>query len=378
LYQVLLLLPEIKDTLIVSASGFWDSGKYSVLRMFDVVSNIIMPIVLLPIGVMLVLTAENMLEAVLSSTAVLFIPTLDNDIINLMGESDGDTVKKYIAQETIHEIADHFFQFQIALEESDGFGDLESCLYGSTTLDAGNMQDTQRRLTQSVTTLAMSGREIEEPVLLDLAITGEDVLLRCVVFDAFSTTRSLLHLHKTSFPHSSSSSATTPLKSTRTREIFAEIPRQSYQEVFFSESKIISTSSLFTKMEYIIEDQPPYALVYLKLWRLGGESDSHTVEYRTKRHREVLPVRRLEPGCFIITNIIITDCIDTLRLCWSPTAAELLRAINYYTIFSCDDAAERAMRGDKTTTKFHKGSKGKRRRTSDVLSHCAHSQSVYH
>lgn len=110
IYQFLLLLPEVRDTLAVGSSGFWDSGSYSLLRFFDIVSNIIMPVILLPIGIMLVLTADNLLEAVLSSTAVLFIPTLDNDIINLMGESDQDTVKKHVAQESIHEIADHFFR----------------------------------------------------------------------------------------------------------------------------------------------------------------------------------------------------------------------------------------------------------------------------
>lgn len=109
-YQFLLLLPEVRDTVALSSSGFWKGKDYCMLRIFDVVANIIMPVVLLPIGIMLVLTAENLLEAVLSSTAVLFIPTLDNDIINLMGESDKDIVKKFIAQESIHEIADHFFR----------------------------------------------------------------------------------------------------------------------------------------------------------------------------------------------------------------------------------------------------------------------------
>jgi hypothetical protein len=363
IYQVLLLLPEIRDTMAVGSSGFWGASSYSLLRFFDVVSNIVMPVVLLPIGVLLVLTADNLLEAVLSSTAVLFIPTLDNDIIDLMGASDNDIVKKHVAQETIHQIADHFFRFQIAFEESDGFADLEHN-YGSTIGNRVTVARLQITEGLTVSTARMKEVEIAEPTLVDLAITGQDALLKCVVFDAFSTTRSLQHLHAGS---AASSRATTPLmKAVRGgRDGFSEIPRDSYHEVFFSEAAVVSTSSLFTRMEYKIDDKAPYAILYLKLWRLGGSGN--TVEYRTKRYSDLYPTRRIEPGCFIITNIAITDCIDTLRLCWAPTAPALLQALNYYTIFSCDDAAEYALRNDETTLPYARGRPPATRRTSALL-----------
>lgn len=387
-YQMLLLMPEVRDTLALGASGFWDCGRYSVLRFFDVVSNIVMPLVLLPIGVMLVLTSENLLEAVLSSTAVLFIPTLDNDIISLMGGADRDTVKKHVVQETIHDIADHFFRFQIAFEESDGFADLEGGGggYGSTACGCeGSSVTPDRRLLED------EAAELSaEPVLVDLVITGQDALLKCVVFDAFSTTRSLAHLHAASqsrklvlqdrsssststsnsntYSHLQRSTAgfTTPIKCNRTREGFSEIPRDSYHEVFFSESAVVSTSSLFTHMEYKIDDQAPYSILYLKLWRLGGHPLHNTVEYRTKRYSDLYPTRRIEPGCFVITNIAITDCIDTLRLCWAPTAPALLQALNYYTIFKCDDAADGVLRRDKTTRVYAKNAVRSQRRRSTL------------
>lgn len=373
-YQVLLLLPEIKDTIEVGSSGFWNTGKYSVLRFYDYMANIVMPIILLPIGVMLVMTAENLLEAVLSSTAVLFIPTLDNDIINLMGESDSDTVKKYIAQEAIHQIADHFFRFQIAFEQSDGFSDLSSRQYGAATVSGFGKRlgvDSKRcehgELSVLVPTTVMEQVEVEEPCLVDMAITGAGALLRCVVFDAFCTSRSLSHLRKLTPSQSGSS---TPLKAGRVRDGFSEIPRDSYHEVFFSEAAVVSTSSLFTRMEYKIEDKAPYAILYLKLWRLGGVPGHDTVEYRTKRYSDLYPTHRVEPGCFIITNIAITDCIDVLRLCWAPTAPELLKALGYYTIFQCDDAAEHALANDKTTAAYAQGRPKAMRRQSNLLTPC--------
>jgi hypothetical protein len=370
-YQVLLMLPEVKDTLAVGTSGFWDGGRYSLLRFFDIVSNVVMPIILLPIGIMLVLTADSLLEAVLSSTAVLFIPTLDNEIINLMGASDEDTVKKYIAQETIHEIADHFFRFQIAFEETDGFSDLEHNYYGSTLANRVNMGRLREEMDLTVSTTVMVEKDVEEPTLVDMAITGQDALLKCVVFDAFSTTRSLQHLHGAA-AGATTVTAATPIKSKRTRDGFSEIPRDSYHEVFFSESTIVSTSSIFTKMEYKIDDKAPYAVLYLKLWRLGGDAAHNTVEYRTKRYSELYPTHRIEPGCFIITNIAITDCIDTLRLCWAPTAPGLLKALQFYTIFSCDDAAEGALQRDVTTTHFHGYRAATPRRKVSLLSDTAH------
>jgi hypothetical protein len=363
-YQVLLLLPEIRDTLEVNRSGFWKGNEYSVLRFFDVMANVIMPIVLLPIGVLLVMTADNLLEAVLSSTAVLFIPSLDNDIINLMGESDGDTVKKYVAQKTIHDVADHFFLFQIAYEETDGFGDIEQNTYGSTIADRIDSHRMGVHNSSSVSAAIMEEALIEDPCLVDLAVTGAEALSKCVVFEAFCTTRTLHHLHKAS---PALSGVTTPLKGGRTRDGFSEIPRDAYQEVFFSEAVVVSQSSLFTRMEYKIDDKAPYAILYLKLWRLGGAPGSNTVEYRTKRYSDLYPSHRIEPGCFVITNIAITDCIDTLRICWAPTAPDLLKALNYYTIFNCDDGAEQALKNDQTTLAYARGRPSATRRRSNLF-----------
>eukprot|EP01032_Pedospumella_encystans_P007853 gene7853-9364_t len=377
-YQLLLLLPEVRDTLAVGRSGFWDSDKRSLLRFFDVLSNIIMPIILLPIGTMLVLTAENMLEAVLSSTAVLFIPTLDNDIINLMGKNDVDVVKKHIAQESLHQIADHFFRFQIEFEDHDPFGDLEQS-YGSISSDTysrypdgtTNPYQLQISIPPSNTinsrllmnhrsghthsgltfcTNSMTESPITEPMLSDMVITGADALLKCVVFDAFCTTRSLDHLNHRAV--SVKNGRWTPKSGLA--EGFSELPRDSYHEVFFSEARLVSTSSLFTHMEYKIDTVAPYSIVYMKLWRLGGDASRDTVEYRTKSYSDKYPTQTLEPGCFIITNLVITDCIDTLRICWSPTAQLLLNALSYYTLFDCDDAAIGALKRDTNTAETDK------------------------
>ncbi len=377
-YQLLLLLPEVRDTLAVGRSGFWDSDKRSLLRFFDVLSNIIMPLILLPIGTMLVLTAENMLEAVLSSTAVLFIPTLDNDIINLMGKNDVDVVKKHIAQESLHQIADHFFRFQIEFEDHDPFGDLEQN-YGSLNSDSysrypdgtTNPYQLQVSIPPSTNvnsrllmnrraghthsgltfcTHSMTESPITEPMLSDIVITGADALLKCVVFDAFCTTRSLDHLNHRAV--SVKSGRWTPKSGLV--EGFSELPRDSYHEVFFSEAHLVSTSSLFTHMEYKIDTVAPYAIVYMKLWRLGGDANRDTVEYRTKSYSDKYPTHTIEPGCFIITNLVITDCIDTLRICWSPTAQILLNALSYYTLFDCDDAAIGALKHDTSTAEADK------------------------
>lgn len=273
-------------------------------------------------------------------------------------------------------------RFQIAFEESDGFADLET----------GNIRSNNRvgaphcrhGLPLTVPTTTMEETEISEPVLVDMVLTGANALLRCVVFDAFCTTRSLEHLHSSnnSVAHAVSDSATTPLKGggkwrngskSRKKEGFSEIPRDSYHEVFFSESSIISPNALFTRMEYKIDDKAPYPILYLKLWRLGGHPQSNTVEYRTKRYSDLYPTHRLEPGCFIITNIAITDCIDTLRLCWAPTAKGLMKAMEYYTIFDSDDAAESAMQSDTVTPLYRTPSTivVPTRRTS-LLSHQTH------
>lgn len=386
-YQLLLLLPEVRDTMAVGRSGFWDSQKYSILRFFDVLSNIIMPIILLPIGVMLVLTAENMLEAVLSSTAVLFIPTLDNDIINLMGKSDVDVVKKHIAQESLHQIADHFFRFQIEFEDHDHLNDVEQN-YGSLNLSSANYSrypdgttnpyqlqintpasnnpnHVNSRLLMNHRTAcnnntgltfctnSMIESPITEPMLSDIVITGTDALLKCVVFDAFCTTRSLDHLNHRVV--SVKSGLRTPKSGlSGPREGFSELPRDSYHEVFFSEARLVSTSSLFTHMEYKIDTVAPYSIVYMKLWRLGGDAIRDTVEYRTKSYSDKFPTYTIEPGCFIITNLVITDCIDTLRICWSPTAMLLLHALSYYTLFDCDDAALGALKHDTSTEEHDK------------------------
>jgi hypothetical protein len=259
---------------------------------------------------------------VLSSTAVLFIPTLDNDIIGLMGESDSDVVKKHVAQETIHEFADHFFQFQnsYALEEgAEGeYGDLE----GGPHMTPGN----NRPLVMAISCPPEDYREvlIEEPTLCDLALTGEDVLLSCTVFDAFCNVRKV--------------QPSRTFGSRKHRSL-----GESFQEVFFAESQLVSPNSLFTHLEYMIEEIEPYAILYLKMWRLGGGRDN-TVEYRTKRYSDSYPIRRIESGCFIVTNISITDCVDTLRLCWSPSPQRLLQAFDFYTVFNYDEAAERLMK----------------------------------
>jgi len=86
---------------------------FSILMVMDVIVNFILPLVLAYHGFFLILYEKNFLSAVLNTTALLFIPEIDDQLPNILGYREDDIIRNFLIAESMKDF-DVFSKMQTA------------------------------------------------------------------------------------------------------------------------------------------------------------------------------------------------------------------------------------------------------------------------
>jgi hypothetical protein len=86
----------------VYSSKFWDGSR--LLVSIDFLVNMATPVLLMPAGFFLIATSGEFMDAVLNSTALLFIPLLDDELPALLGMDARAIVQSYILRKSVDQL----------------------------------------------------------------------------------------------------------------------------------------------------------------------------------------------------------------------------------------------------------------------------------
>mmetsp|Transcript_34272 Transcript_34272/g.114403 ORF Transcript_34272/g.114403 Transcript_34272/m.114403 type:complete len:531 (+) Transcript_34272:35-1627(+) len=101
-FSVLYVDATITKHRAISRTPFW--GRWSTLRLCDLMANVVIPLVLLPVGFLLIVQSEGYVDAVLNATALLFIPALDDELPRLAGIDVQSVIQNFLVAVAIKEL----------------------------------------------------------------------------------------------------------------------------------------------------------------------------------------------------------------------------------------------------------------------------------
>jgi len=95
LYSIVVAVPEIGATM----EAFKIYGRLGPLQMIDFIVNVVIPIVLVISGFVLIVEEKDFITAVLNTTALLFIPEIDDVLPKLIGYDSNAIVENHLIKE---------------------------------------------------------------------------------------------------------------------------------------------------------------------------------------------------------------------------------------------------------------------------------------
>jgi len=114
-YSIMVALSTISETLLACKILFKEVGT---LILMDLIVNVILPLLLAYYGFLLILSEVSFIDAVLNTTALLFIPEIDDQLPQILGYSDDDIVKNFLINESMKDF-DKVTAIDIKLEEKE-------------------------------------------------------------------------------------------------------------------------------------------------------------------------------------------------------------------------------------------------------------------
>lgn len=97
LHSLMIAVPNLKESVI----AYQVFGKFGPLQMMDLLMSAIIPLVLTVAGFLVIYLEESFIEGVLNSTALLFIPEIDDQLPFILGLRTEEIVKNFLVAESI-------------------------------------------------------------------------------------------------------------------------------------------------------------------------------------------------------------------------------------------------------------------------------------
>ena len=280
-------------------------GKLGPLQMIDFVVNVITPLLIIFVGFWLVSSQDNFVDAVIMTTALLFIPEIDDQLPGLLGFDRDALIEMYLVREA--KIA---YNHDILKNTNDGIQNdnpdlLRICSIKNTT------QNSQRKLSKM-------GMEFS-----DYFITNPE--------------------------QGADASPGTYQPSGNGLKIFsADYDPTGGHEI--SPAKVISEDCLIETIEWRhAQEDNDGPIVWLKLVKMNGDVilkdyiSQHNL-HGIGKSASIGETHRLQ-GFYMITDLVMeTFSITTLRLCGSKRASDFLDAIKYYSLWDITREAKSSLK----------------------------------
>uniref|UniRef100_A0A6S8YY72 Uncharacterized protein n=1 Tax=Chaetoceros debilis TaxID=122233 RepID=A0A6S8YY72_9STRA len=263
-------------------------GGYGPLQMIDFIVNVVMPLVLVVIGWYLVSIQDNYIDAVIMTTALLFISEIDDQLPALVGLNKEVIVVNYLIREA--KIDYNAYQ-GFSVEDIDNMigSDVKK---SARNLFGGGMQQSTKS--------------------------------RGVDFNDFFITNSIDDHENTMYKPFS-------------------VIRSDYGHEL-DPSDFISHECLLQSVEWRYTDTSKIkpTLSYLRLVKMTGSVVE--IDFSNGKRGESF---RMD-GAFIITHFVTSSTyISTLRLCGSESCSSLLKALDYYSLWELSSDARSMLKKGK-------------------------------
>lgn len=294
IYSLILIRPAVGEV----SGGFSVFGTIGLIQVMDFLINAIVPFILLIMGFFVIVAEDTLIEAVLNSAALLFIPEIDDRFPGLIGLNEKNVVENFLIGEAQLDY-DLYLKYyprrlsQRMLSRLDDSIGVEFSDYYITNVSEGGSSPSKGILYQPYQVKIQAdgeGAQIEPSSYI-----SEATLVRKVTWRFTNT-----------YPHTSK-------------------PRVGYLKVEMLTGQTVEIKK---------EDSKKY----------NGDGDQiSSTAYELK-------------GVFIITNFEMSTHILSLRLCGSRNAESFTKAIEYYSLWQISKSAKTLLRRSKSknTKKRHK------------------------
>jgi hypothetical protein len=292
--SIMMVWPSIRDALHMNQHLGFLGSRF--LKFADLLCNVLVPVVLVPTGVFLIVISETLMDQVLNSVALMFIPELDEQLPEMLGLPVGDLFEDCVTKKALRE----FIQVSRECCPARCLKDTES---EDDTMDSGDLLPA-----------AGPGDMSEGGGLMDLLIAGDGSWcdpggLRKVVDMAGSTVVSLCN--------------------------------------------VVGAETLLGRIEYCLQshthsktNETTKELAWVRLWKLDG-SPPCEISSPGFEGFEGATVEALT-GVFILVDFEISIWISTFRLLGSTSRSDFKSSMEYYGMWEINAAANAllARRGD--------------------------------
>ncbi len=259
-------------------------GKLGVLQSIDFMVNVILPLLIIIVGFWLIANQENFVDAVIMTTALLFIPEIDDQLPSLLGFDPNGVIETYLVRES-----KNLYNNLIRRDDDDLWSAFDSYCASYVRSDI--------RLKSSKMGMEFSDYYITNPN------PGTETAYGSLA-NIYNPKESSLKLYSIDY------------NPTYGHEI--------------SPSNFISEDCLIQTVEWVYKDETnARSISWLKLVKMNGE----IIEKKYSSKSKLGELHRIN-GAFVITDIVMeTSCISTFRLCGSEAAQNFKEAIYYYSLW---------------------------------------------
>ena len=302
----------VSGILLLHQNRFWtkvgeSSGTFVCLlyRAIDVISNAIVPVALLFVGFFLICTSDTLMDAVLNSVALLFIPEIDDQMPALLGIPVDDVALKHVTSAIFPDLSSYVRHRKKALAGNEHAGAKAAPPAASTYLHD----------------VLLAGAEIGEAIPRQVR-RGHDEIAVDISPVGYLTAQCVFRRLD----------AVRRIRTSDTPDIvwLRLWPMDGGASVVFgSHTRFGSIVHLQKPVES--EESDPTFWPQPEPARPRGEPNTQMFERLT-----------LE-GALVVTDIRASAVIERLRVCHAANGPQMLEGIEYYKLFECDSSAERLL-----------------------------------
>ena len=272
-------------------------GKFGTLQAIDFTVNVIIPLLIIIVGFWLVANQDNIVDAVLMTTALLFIPEIDDQLPGLLGFDRDAVIETYLVRE-----AKSLYNNNLRLDDDQLLLDVDSMcasfLRSGTNTNHGNSSKMGVEFSDYFISNPHTGTETADGSSADTYNPKENSL------KLFSVD------HDSTYGHE------------------------------ISPSNFLSDDCLIQTVEWTYTDETTARTIsWLRLVKMNGEiiEKSYTSTSEPDRLGKVHQIC----GAFVITDIVMeSSYISTLRICGSERACDFKDAVEYYSLWDMTKEAK--------------------------------------
>uniref|UniRef100_A0A7S0LTY5 Uncharacterized protein n=1 Tax=Coccolithus braarudii TaxID=221442 RepID=A0A7S0LTY5_9EUKA len=292
---------------LLHENRFWTkSGEVSnspvclFYRVIDLISNAVVPVALLFVGFMLICTSETLMDAVLNSVVVLFIPEIDDQMPALIGIPVDDVAMKHVTSAIFPELCGYVLHRKKALAHP------------------GNHSAPPATASSRLHDVLLAGSRIGEAIPRQLR-RGQDEIAVDISPVGYLTAQCLFRrLDAVRRPQ------TSDIVWLRLWPMDGGAPLVFGSHARFGDFVHLQKPVVSKESEPTFWPQPVHA-------SLTDDPTAQSFERLT-----------LE-GALIVTDIGASAVITRLRVCHAASGPQMIEGINYYKLFECDGSAERLL-----------------------------------